>query len=292
MSDNTAASISQRTPSRRLLQWPGWSTILLISPLTLFLLILFILPLVNMVIGNTGQQGESNPWLLYQKFITDPFYRGALENTLVVGLCVTAIALICGYPLALWLSRAPALLRKFGLMMVIFPVLVPGVISTFGWQALLARRGPLETAVDSVFVFGNVEFADTRLGVIIALAGILIPFMVLTLLAVLEGVDRQLEQAAQDLGCNAVTAFIRVTLPLTLNGVVGGSLLVFVLAISNFATASLVGGGRVNLVSTAIYRSIQALDVPAATVLSSLLMVISLAITLIYSRLLRSKVAR
>jgi len=293
MSDNIAdAQFSPGAKPRGVLQWTGWSTFLLIAPLTLFLLVLFIIPLVNMVLGNTGQQGESNPWSIYQKFITDPFYRGALENTMVVGLCVTAIALICGYPLALWLSRAPALLRKLGLMMVIFPVLVPGVISTFGWQALLARRGPVETAADSLFIFGNVEFADTRLGVIIALAGILIPFMVLTLLAVLEGVDRQLEQAAQDLGCNAVTAFIRVTLPLTLNGVVGGSLLVFVLAISNFATASLVGGGRVNLVSTAIYRSIQAMDTPAATVLSSLLMAISLVITLLYSRLLRSKVAR
>jgi putative spermidine/putrescine transport system permease protein len=289
MSADSAERFGAPSGGAGFFRWARWSTVVLVTPLTLFLFFLFILPLVNLILGNTGQLGAASPWSLYGKFFVDPFYRGALENTLVVGVSVTAIALLCGYPLALWLSRAPAILRKIGLMMVVFPILVPGVISTFGWQAMLARRGPIELAVESFGLFGDVEFADTRLGVIIALAGILIPYMVLTLIAVLEGVDRQLEQAAQDLGCNAVTAFFRVTLPLTVNGIVGGSLLIFVLAISNFATASLVGGGRVNLVSTAIYRSIVSLDLPAATVLSSFLMVISMAITLIYSRLLRTK---
>jgi putative spermidine/putrescine transport system permease protein len=130
----------------------------------------------------------------------------------------------------------------------------------------------------------------TMTGVIIALAQVLLPMMILTLYSVFRSIDKDLEYAAMSLGARPSVAFFLVTLRLARGGIVAGSLLVFSLAISSFATPSLVGSARAHVMATAIYeQTLELLDWPFAATLSSILLVVVLAISLVYGTVVEGR---
>ena len=207
--------------------------------------------------GYEAGRGIIDVWQLanYTRFILDPFYHQVLADTLWIGLEVTAVCLVLGFPIALSLSRSRGWKRSILYFGMLTPLLTSVVARTFGWMILLANNGFINRSLIAAGLTESpVSLMYNERGVIIALAEVLLPFMVLALDAALLNIDRSLHEAAENLGARPLRIFLRITLPLAMPGVVSGSVLVFTLAISSFVTPALIGGARLNLMSTMIYQ--------------------------------------
>ena len=204
-----------------------------------------------------GGRGILETWELthYTAFLSDPFFLNVLWRSLVISAAVTLVCIILAFPLAYWLSRLRGTARAILYLAVLIPLLTSAVVRTFGWMILLANNGFLNKSLIAIGITDSpVRMMYNEVGIIIALAEVLLPFMVLALDAALLNIDRQLYDAARNLGAGAVRIFWQVTLPLSMPGVVSGSVLVFSLAISAYVTPALIGGPRVPVMSTTIYQ--------------------------------------
>jgi putative spermidine/putrescine transport system permease protein len=259
--------------------------LLLLAPALLLLLGLFVAPLWVMLRISLGAPG----WSLaeYARFLSDADYLGVLGRSLLLGLMVTALTVALGLPVAWWLARLPGRWAPTLLLVATFPLWVSAVVRSFGWVVLLSRGGAVSQGLRALgLVSARFQLAYTMAGVVIALAQVLLPYMVLSLFAVIRAIDPELERAAQNLGAGPWRAVALTTIPLATRGILSAALLVFALSISAFATPSLVGGARVRLMATTIYEQMNELaDWPFASAVSFILLVVVLAISLIWARL-------
>jgi putative spermidine/putrescine transport system permease protein len=212
----------------------------LVAPAGLFFLLFFLVPfgvmaLFSVLSGNPVQR--PNVTLTgrhYDRMLGDSLYIESLWSTLKIGAVTTAAALLLCYPLAHWLAR----MRSRGghallLMAVIAPMLTGIVVRTFAWITILSDRGVINATLTGLgLLLAPLPLMYNELGTVIALVHIYVPFMVLTLAGVIGRIDERLEEAAMSLGASPMRAFLEVTLPLSLPGILAGSLLVFALAIS------------------------------------------------------------
>lgn len=230
-------------------------------------------------------------WVLqnYERFLADAFHLGILWSTISLGLWVTAVCLLLGFPVAYSLARTRSRRRRsVGVTILLIPLMTSVVVRSYGWLILLAGSGPINKALLALGVVDQpLQLLFKPQGVVVALAEVLLPFMVLSIMPVLQGIDPHLEEASQSLGAGPIRTFRHVVLPLSLPGVAAGSILVFVLTISAFATPRLVGGAMTHVMSVFIYD--QALGVfnwPFGSAVSMLLLLVVLALTWVQSRAL------
>jgi putative spermidine/putrescine transport system permease protein len=227
----------------------------------------------------------------YARFFADPYYLGVIGRTFRIALVVTLICLCLGFPIAYIMARVRPRLALWLGILVIMPLMVSVVIRTFGWMVLMGRGGFLSTLADSLGLEGRrFVFMRTETGMVIALAQVLMPFMVLTLYGVVARVERELEEAARTMGSGFFGTLWRVTIPLSLPGVVSGSLLVFALSISSFITPSLVGGVRLPVLAGSIYQqALVTVDWSFAAAQAVILLVAVLLIIVPYTMLARRR---
>jgi putative spermidine/putrescine transport system permease protein len=202
---------------------------------------------------------------------------------------VTALSLLVGYPLAHWMARMRSRLgHALLLMAVIAPMLTGIVVRTFAWMTLLADRGVINTALAWLGLIEKpLPLMYGELGVVVGLVHIYVPFMVLTLIGVIGRIDPALEEAARNLGAGRLRTFLEVTLPLSLPGILAGSLLVFALAISAYVTPVLLGGGNVLTLPMLIYQQVSAsFNLGFAGALGVVLLAVSLALVVAYNAIL------
>jgi putative spermidine/putrescine transport system permease protein len=239
-----------------------WSPFFLLTPnlvwIALFMLgALVVLAMMSLRGYEPGGRGILPTWEFthYAAFLSDAFYRDILWRSLGMAAQVTVGCLILGFPLAFTLSRLRGWPRAFLYFAVLMPLLTSAVVRTFGWMILLSNNGFLNKALIALGLTDSpIPMMYRMTGIVIALIEVLLPFMVLALDAALLNIDRQLYDAARNLGASAARIFVQVTLPLSLPGIVSGSLLVFILAISAFVTPALIGGPRIPVMSTLIYQ--------------------------------------
>jgi putative spermidine/putrescine transport system permease protein len=174
------------------------------------------------------------------------------------------------------------------LMAVLAPMLTGIVVRTFAWMTLLSDKGVINQVLLSLGLIGKpLQLMYNETGIIIGLVHIYVPFMVLTLTGVIGRIDERLEQAAENLGASPLRAFIEVTLPLSLPGVLAGSLLVFALAISAYVTPILLGGFQIMTLPILIYQQISAnFNIGFAAALGMMLLVISFMLVIAYNHML------
>lgn len=262
---------------------------LLLAPAGLLFLFLFVVPQIGMFAISLN----APRWSLtqYHHFFGDTQYLSVLGRSLLLGTLVTTVTLVLGLPLAYWLARMPGRLAPFLLLLATFPLWINAVVRSFGWMVLLSRNGALSNALYGLgLVPHSFQLAYSFSGVVIALAQVLLPFMLLSLYGVIRTIDPELERAAQNLGAGPWRAVALTTLPMAARGILSASLLVFCLSISAFATPSLVGGARVQLMSTTIYEQMTELaDWPFAAAVAFILLVVVLAISLASARLAPAK---
>jgi putative spermidine/putrescine transport system permease protein len=225
----------------------------------------------------------------YTKFLTDGFNLGVLGATLWLGLKVTLLTLLIGYPLAYLYSVSSPRWQKLLILLIVLPLLTSAVVRTFAWLVILGRQGIVN---ESLVALGLLE-APARLlftptAVVVALAQIELPLMVLPIITVLAGIDPNLRQASASLGAGSWRTFLQVILPLSAPGVLAGCLLVYASSVSAFVTQTLVGGGQQMFMPFYIYQqAIQANNYPFAAAIAMILLASVLAIVVMVNLLAR-----
>lgn len=283
---STALDSGERTSRRTGTLAP----VLLFAPCALIYAAFFVWPQASLF-WNSVSIGDGLTLAQYARFAGDGYYWEILGRTIWLGFAVTLITLVLGIPTAYLLARSQSRWASFLLLLTTFPLLISAVVRSFGWMVLFFRDGIISHILLALgLVERPVQTMYTMTGVIVALAQVLLPLMILTLHGVFRSIDRDLEYAAMSLGARPAAALGLVTMRLASGGIVAGSLLVFSLAISAFATPSLVGGARANVMATAIYeQAVELLDWPFASALAAILLVVVLAISLAYGALIEGR---
>lgn len=199
---------------------------------------------------------------------------------------MTLLVLVIGYPLSYALSRAKGLAFSLILVCIVIPYFTSVIVRTYAWMVILGRNGIINQFLLGLGIVDEpLQLMYNRLGVVIGMTYVLLPYMVLTLYAAMSAVDHRLLQAAEGMGAKPLTVFTKVFLPLTLHGVVAGSLIVFILAIGFFITPALMGGPGDVMMATLIEREIEiSQNWPVAALMTIVLLTITLVLYAIYGR--------
>lgn len=256
----------------------------LLSPITLLLLAVFVAPVLVMFPTSLRPyvpgHGIGDGWTLenYGLLFEDAFYLEIVLRTLALGLMVTLLALVVGYPLAYFLARTRSRLRNWIILLVVFPLLLNLVVRSFGWITLLANRGVINEALLALGILETpLELMFNLTGLIIGMTHIFLPFMVLVLMGAIQNIPRDLEEAASVGGATRLETFRHVILPLSAPGILGGGILVFILTISALVTPRLLGGPTYKVMSTLIFDEfMQLLNWPAGSALAFVLTALAL----------------
>ena len=188
----------------------------------------------------------------YQALFNDT-YATVLWNSLYMAGIATFFCLIIGYPFAFIIAKLPEKVRPILLFLVVLPFWTNSLIRIYGIKIFLGVKGVLNEVLLAMGIINEpLRLLNSELAIIIGLVYILLPFMILPLYSSIEKIDNRLLEAAKDLGANAFQRFIRVTIPLTMPGIVSGCLLVLLPAMGMFYVADLLGGGKTPLVGNVI----------------------------------------
>ncbi len=250
-------------------------------PLAAFFLVFFVAPLLLLVLISVYADPQLSRFGAdqYVKFVSDGFSLTVLGDTLLLGVQVTFLCLLLGYALAWSYVRSPSSTQKVLMLIILMPLLTSVVVRTFAWVVILGRQGIVNSVLlDFGWIEGPLKLLYTRGGLVVALANVQLPLMVLPLITVLQKLDPNLEDASSALGAGAFRTFFRITLPLTLPGIVAGCLLTFAATITAFISQTLIGGGQMLFMPMYIYQQASSLqNWPFAAAISLVFLVAVLA---------------
>jgi putative spermidine/putrescine transport system permease protein len=185
-----------------------------------------------------------------------PLYARVFLDTVLICFLTAASTLIIGYPLAYKLVHVrSAVTKSIILVIVVTPLFLGEVVRTYSWIIVLGNNGFINSVLLRFGIIDEpIQFMFTKLGVVVALVHVTMPVMVIMLAAGLSHIDSAFQKAAESLGAGPVRAFLTVTLPLSMPGIVAGVMTAFAWTFSAFATPQLIGGGRVNMISNLVYQ--------------------------------------
>ncbi len=292
----TSAQMTEKPPRRfslvRLLRENRVAQgLFLISPANLYLIVLLVLPLL-LVVGlsflsrGTYGQVEFRFNLTNYTRLVDPLYAQILLYSLEVGLATTILCILIGYPLAYYIARAPLRQRSLLLFLILLPFWTNFIIRIYAWIMLLRTGGLLDTFLQWAHITSEpLKILYTPTAVMIGMVYEFLPFMVLPLYTSLEKVENSLLEAAADLGAPPWRAFLRVTLPLSVPGMIAGTILTFIPALGMFVVPDLMGGAKTILIGNVIRNQfLTSRDWPFGAAASMILMILTMVFTLIYTR--------
>lgn len=267
----------------------GWrpSHVLLLMPALLILVLFFVFPVLGMTYRSIYSDGFTLQF--YRKMLQSSVYVAVIWLTFRAAGLVTSICLLLGYPLAYFLAGLRPRTVKLLMAVVIFPFFTSVIVRTYAWMVLLGRSGMVnEYLVTLGLTTKPLALLYNQMGVLLGMTYILLPFMVLTLYSVMRGIDPDLIRAAYSIGATRFTAFRRVFLPLSLPGVIGGGLLVFILSLGFFITPALMGGPSDVMIAMLIQREVElTMNWSFASALAVALLVLTLTGFLLANRVVR-----
>ncbi len=236
-------------------------------------------------VGSDGQLSLEH----YQKMIQYKSYARVFVTTFQVSILTTLLCILIGYPLAYFLAILPPRMAGFFMLAVLLPFWTSLLVRTYAWLVLLQKNGILNDFAISVGLWETpVKLVHNMTGTLIGMAHIMLPFLVLPLYGSMRKIERDMMHAAANLGATPIQAFWKVYFPLSLSGMVAGSLIVFVLCLGFYVTPAVLGGGRVVMVATQITAILEnQFDWGAASALGVVLLVATLVILYTASRLLK-----
>jgi putative spermidine/putrescine transport system permease protein len=227
--------------------------LLLAMPTVLALLAFFVAPMVYILVDTMKTDGIKH----FIKFFTDEMYLGILKTTIVISLKVTGISLLLGYPAAYFMARTKSKIKNVLMIAILFPFLVSSVVRSYGWMVILGTKGLLNQLLLTVGLIQKpLEILNTSTAVIIGLVHLLIPYMILAIISVIQGIDPNVEDAAYSLRANPIQTFFRVILPLSTPGIISGCILVFTMSMTSYVTPKLLGGSRFRMMSTMVFQEV------------------------------------
>lgn len=220
----------------------------------------------------------------YEQF--DPAYLQIFARSVWLALCTVALSLVICYPAAFWISRQPAHRKNIFMFLITLPFFVSLIVRLFAWMLLLRPTGFINQALLGLGIINQpLDMIFTGFAVVIGMVYIFIPFMFLPLYASVEKLDMAMVEASFDLGAGRWQTFRRVILPMTLPGIVGGSIIVFIPSLGNFIVPSLLGGAKVLMIGNLIEQQfLSARNWPFGAALSMVVMAAILVLLLLYVR--------
>lgn len=267
----------------------------LMLPPALWLLLLFIVPLGIMAVfsfreGSFGAEREQFTFEKYQQFFSNGTYLNQLWQSVLIAFQTSLITVVLAYPLAYFLSFRAGNLRLTLLTILIVPAWTSFLLRILAWKLILGSGGLLNTALLSLNLIQEASplLIYSRAAVVVTLVYVWIPFATLPIFSALERIDRRLLEAAADLGCPPWQAFLRVTLPLSLPGVIAAFFFVFIPTLGEWVTPALVGGAQGVMYGNLIQdQFVRALNWPFGAVMSLVLMALVMLFVLVFNRFIR-----
>jgi ABC-type spermidine/putrescine transport system permease subunit I len=261
----------------------GW---LPATPALVLLFAFFLLPVVRML----GFSLESGTLDWYAKALGEQLYLRVFWNTFEIAVFVTAVCLLLGYPLGFLIATTTPGWATLGFIFVLLPLWTSVLVRTYAWMVLLGRNGVFNRwLIDAGVIVSPLPLLHNFNGVLIGMVHVLLPYMVLPIYGAVRRLDPAIVAAAEGLGASTWRIFWRIYLPLTLNGIFAGCVMVFVLSLGFFITPALLGGGKVMMYAMVIEQQVREF---LAWNFAGALSVILLAVTLLMFWLLNQGVAR
>jgi spermidine/putrescine transport system permease protein len=268
----------------------GLTPYLLLAPGLLYLGIFFVVPLGFLVhqsleTGNVDF-GYAFTWAWGNYWDAIRGYRGHFIRSFEYAAIATTLAFLFSYPLVYWIAFRGGRWKNLLLLFIVAPFFVTYLIRTLAWETILADQGPVVRVLRDVGILGaDGRLLQTGFAVVAGITYNFLPFMALPIYVSLEQIDQRLIEAAQDLYASKWKAFVRVTLPLSLPGVVAGTLLTFIPAAGDFINAQLLGSPRNHMIGNVIQsKFLELTDYPSAAAMSFVLMALILLLVALYAR--------
>lgn len=261
----------------------------LTSPALLLVLVVMVLPVGWLFwLSFTGDDGAFS-LEHYARMIESKAYYRIFQTTFLVSLFTTALCAAIGYPLAYFMAQLPPRAANLCMIAVLLPFWTSLLVRTYAWLVLLQRKGLVNTwAIELGLWEEPLKLVHNMTGTLIGMVHIMLPFLVLPVYGSMRAIDRDYVKAAANLGAGPAAAFWRVFLPLSLPGLVAGSLIVFVLCLGFFVTPAVLGGGRVIMVSMQIATNIELFfNWGAASALGVVLLAVTFLILWLASKVVR-----
>lgn len=271
---------------------------LLLAPVTLFLGVFFLLPLGIIAVFSLLSPGLYGgvEWTFYHWNygrifgwadgiieVFEPVYLQILLRSLSFAALTVLLTLILCYPVAFWVSRLPDRWRLVFMFLITLPFFSSLIVRLYAWLLILKPSGLLNTVLLSVGVISEpLEILYTPTAVVLGMVYVMVPFMFLPLYAAVDNLDRAQVEASLDLGANRVQTFIKVILPQTLPGIMGGAVIVFIPAVGNFIVPDVLGGAKGLMIGNLVEQQfLSARNWPFGSALSMIIMAVVLAVLLI-----------
>ena len=222
----------------------GWLLVMVVVPMFMILLYAF---------TTAGNEVTTFRFTLdnFSRFLTDKVFIDVLKRSMIIAIATTVICVLLGYPIAYAIAKGNEKSGFFWVMLITLPTWINMLVRTYAWVGILQDDGLLNSIL-GIFGIGPFHMIHTTFAVVLGMVYNFIPFMILQIHSSLAKMDRSLIEAANDLGANPVQSFLKVTLPLSLPGVLSGITLVFLPAVSSFFIPKLLGGGQYVLVGNVI----------------------------------------
>ena len=222
----------------------GWLAVMVVVPMLMILLYAF---------TTAGNEVTTFRFTLdnFSRFLTDTVFIDVLKRSMVIAIATTVICVLLGYPIAYAIAKGNEKSGFFWVMLITLPTWINMLVRTYAWVGILQDDGLLNSIL-GIFGIGAFHMIHTTFAVVLGMVYNFIPFMILQIHSSLAKMDKSLIEAANDLGANPVQSFLKVTLPLSLPGVLSGITLVFLPAVSSFFIPKLLGGGQYVLVGNVI----------------------------------------
>ncbi len=233
------------------------SLVILGVPVFIWVFVLVVVPCIVLILRSILPE-DGNGQITFETYfdlMNSRVARQALTRSITVAFWVTALTVIAGYPIALAVAQMGSRMRSIVMAIVIFPFLLSAVVRAYGWGVILGEKGVInDLLIDIGFISVPLRLLHNTFAIIIGETHILLPYMILSLLAVIKRIEPNLKDAAMSLGAPPQVVFLRVIIPMTLPGLMTGMLLVFSLAMTAFATPFLLGGSRSPILSVLLYK--------------------------------------
>jgi spermidine/putrescine transport system permease protein len=264
--------------------------LLLALPSFAYMVLFFAVPLVIVLVysfatrTSTGSTSLSDWNLEAYRKLGEPIVRNVVIRSVVLALITTVLCLVIAYPFAYFCATRSATVRNLLLVAVMIPFWTNFLVRNYTWRLLLSSGGPISSFTEWIGL-GPTEILFTKTAVVIGLVYAYLPFMILPLFASIDRLDWRLVEASRDLYASGPASFRKVVLPLTMPGVIAGSILVFVPSMGAYVTPELLGGGKETLLGSYIVTQfLTARNWPVGASLSFVLMSVMLVATIVYFR--------
>ncbi|KZL89143.1 ABC transporter permease [Clostridium magnum] len=258
----------------------------LLLPGIVLIIFSLILPLFS-TIFKTFDSGSGFSVSRYVTFFKDPYSMSVYYRTLKLSLIATIFSVLLGFPTSYYISRAKKNVKGLFIIFAVFPLLTSAVVRSFSWMVILGKKGIINSFLINIGLINKpLELLYNEISIVVGFVYLFLPLMIMSLIGVMDNIDSSLIEAAESLGASRFEAFIKVIFPLSVPGIIVGSILVFTGSFTAYTTPQLLGGNKSRVLATLIYQKAMALsDWNSASVIATIMIITTIIISTVINKL-------